>query len=287
MLKLILTQFGLLDRHLCPRLKHIVCSNPHNFYLPFQQKLRFRSLGNYTNTADQNQRIELTQEKQSLITSDLSAQVTWDLFYRKNINNKIDWFVNAQEVVDRIAKILTHSKTVSPPLTLIDAGCGTSQVFPMLLGAVNVPLDLRCVDFSPDAIKALSKVDTKGESASLISFVVADLMKLPFESQSVDLILDKGSTDAMLRRGFRVSDKNNPDQTSPFFNTWHEFWRILRPNQLGVILHISDEDPDVRLGLLDSVLNNFQFSYTIDVDLLEADCNSQEIFFYQIKKVES
>jgi len=136
-------------------------------------------------------------------------------------------------------------------------------------------------------VKLIPKHHILGESASLISFVVADLMKLPFESQSVDLILDKGSTDAMLRRGFRVSDKNNPCQTSPFSNTWHEFWRILRPNQLGVILHISDEDPDVRLGLLDSVLNNFRYSYTIDVDLLEADCNSQEIFFYQIKKLEN
>jgi len=124
---------------------------------------------------------------------------------------------------------------------------------------------------------------------SSIEFVEADLKRLPFLDASVDFILDKGATDAALRSKDAGGGRGRGDDN--FRQSFNEFLRVLRRDRIGGILHISDEDPDVRLPFLDHHLRSIwnrnnnndhdnQDYYSVSVQTLELD--GREIFSYYI-----
>jgi len=150
----------------------------------------------------------------------------------------------------------------------------------------EIPLRLICLDFSPAALDSLRNLTfrkncgvTAGEvyeeenivfkseldcvstqfngndcllspNPNSIEFLCGDLKHLDFPDSSVDLILDKGATDAVLRRG-----SAGVGGVAEFERCFAEMDRVLRRDQIGKILHVSDEDPDVRLQFLLDRLN--------------------------------
>ena len=277
--------------------------------------------------------------------ADLSSRTTWDDFYsrRPAEEKSFDWFLDADLVVERISRsvdqFLDHLKLnqqqqPQQPLTLVDAGCGTSSVFPKLLFHPSpIALHLICVDFCGEALNSVedevarlrsgvtsnsvsgfvvatredpsssssfSSINASSQS-SAIEFVNADLKQLPFADASVDFILDKGATDAVLRSGGGEGKGGGGGNVDNFRRCWAEFVRALRVDRIGGILHVSDEDPDVRLQFLDDILRRVceltpevnemvaddpptstpQLSRDdIDISVQTIEVNGREIFFY-------
>lgn len=129
-----------------------------------------------------------------------------------------------------------------------------------------------------------------------IEFIRGNLLRLPFDDDSVDLILDKGSTDAVLRRGRGGERGGVTDAAADFATCWAEMKRVLRRDRIGKILHVSDEDPDVRMLLLEQSLgraskkrrnvrgdddddgDDEDFGITFEL----VDTGNREVFFYSI-----
>jgi len=129
-----------------------------------------------------------------------------------------------------------------------------------------------------------------------IEFIRGNLLRLPFDDDSVDLILDKGSTDAVLRRGTGGERGGVADAAADFATCWAEMKRVLRRDRIGKILHVSDEDPDVRMLLLEQSLgraskkrrnvrgdddddgDDEDFGITFEL----VDTGNREVFFYSI-----
>jgi len=231
-------------------------------------------------------------------------------------DQNFEWFVGADVVVDRIQTIVNdrHSHRLrgdddddvdDRPLTLLDVGCGTSRVFPTLFRQSKFPLRLICVDFCDEALETLKRESLSGDIAesrvaddeldeeatiggcshrlnSTLEFVRADMKVLPLSDASVDLILDKGATDAVLRA--------RRDGVLDFRRSFREFLRVLRRYHIGRILHISDEDPDVRLQFLrdqlrtifdeDNVEDAHDEKLAISFEAVEVQ--GREIFCYSI-----
>ncbi|XP_033646372.1 citrate synthase-lysine N-methyltransferase CSKMT, mitochondrial-like [Asterias rubens] len=75
-----------------------------------------------------------------------------------------------------------------------------------------------------------------------IQFLVADATRLPFRNNQFDIVLEKGTFDAML------NTKNSELARCAFSETA----RVLTPG--GIFLQFSDENPDLRLSFLEEAL---------------------------------
>jgi len=216
-----------------------------------------------------------------LSESDLSLKSTWDCFYQSPSKQSFEWFLESKDVVPRLQKLLQNSDELllkKPHLTLIDVGCGTSSVFPSLyVEESKSPLNLSCIDFSEKAISTLrhqfaSAYPSPGHPHSLIDFVVAETKALPYSSDSVDVILDKGLSDAVLRS----KDKG------AFSATWKEFLRVLNCNGIGKVLQISDEDPDVQVLVLEQEMRKRSFDFSVDYQVVTLNDFAREMFCYVV-----
>lgn len=128
-------------------------------------------------------------------------------------------------------------------LQVLDMGCGTSALGPCIYRHSLVPVRVTCADISPVAVRLMQEhVQAKAVQphnlSSQLSFVELDCTQLHkhYGSSSVDLIVDKGTTDALLR------SKEGNGKAGLVLK---QCLKVLRSS--GSLLQFSDEDPDARL----------------------------------------
>ena len=97
-----------------------------------------------------------------------------------------EWYCGVPEVLEKVASFLLPTRT-----RVLHNGCGSSTVGVELVekGLVG-PDDVVNADFSPAAIEGMQKLFPSH------NFVVADALKMQFETASFDLIVDKGLYDS-------------------------------------------------------------------------------------------
>lgn len=142
--------------------------------------------------------------------------------------------------------IIYEGKYVLPPhtgsaLAALDLGCGTSGVA-FALAEAGVPAVVG-VDGSTTAIAQMQRAHHTDDDTCLIQkrllFRVANLCSpLPFLDNQFDLIIDKGTTDAIM---YGAGD-------AAVASLHQELRRVITKD--GIVMHFSDEDPDLRLPLL-------------------------------------
>ncbi|KAK9516982.1 hypothetical protein VZT92_024883 [Zoarces viviparus] len=91
-------------------------------------------------------------------------------------------------------------------LQVLDMGCGTSALGPCIYRHSPLPVRVTCADISPIAVRIMQEhVQTKAiqphNLSSWLEFVELDCTQLHkhYGCSSVDLIVGKGTTDALLR----------------------------------------------------------------------------------------
>lgn len=135
---------------------------------------------------------------EELDSCELGTQDYWNKRYKKEVQNFKDygdvgdvWF--GEDIVDRITHWLKKKQLIKTNDAIMDLGCGNGMLLVELaeMGFAN----LIGVDYSPDAI-VLSKSVAK-EHGLKIKFEVKDILNNELGCGLYDLVLDKGTYDAI------------------------------------------------------------------------------------------
>ncbi|KAM9827346.1 citrate synthase-lysine N-methyltransferase CSKMT, mitochondrial [Neosynchiropus ocellatus] len=183
----------------------------------------------------------------------MDKKATWDRFYaetnrdRKAFEN-FEWFFGFSSVRDIVLPLLPANAPSDQLLQVLDLGCGTSALGPSIFRHCPVAVHVTCADISPVAVE-LMRVHARAHAveplspSSRLEFIELDCTRLHerYRPGSVDLIVDKGTIDALLR------SKEGKGQAGLMLRQCLEALR-----RSGSMVQFSDEDPDARLLWLET-----------------------------------
>ncbi|XP_051923445.1 citrate synthase-lysine N-methyltransferase CSKMT, mitochondrial-like isoform X1 [Hippocampus zosterae] len=195
--------------------------------------------------------LRLYSSLSSEMIENMDKKATWDRFYaevsRKTFKN-FEWFFGFETVQNFIMPVLQTMASPDARLQVLDLGCGTSALGPSVYQRCPVPVRVTCGDISPVAVRLLrehvrAEAVRPGNHSSQLDFVELDCTQLHkhFGPASVDLIVDKGTTDALLK---------SQEGKSSAGLVLKQCLKVLRHS--GSLLQFSDEDPDARLVWLET-----------------------------------
>lgn len=182
----------------------------------------------------------------------MDKKATWDRFYTENNKTgkfrNFEWFFGFKSVKHYILPILQATSNTNAPLHVLDIGCGTSAFGSCIYTHSQYAVNVTCADISSVAVRfmqehAESTLMQPCNPASSLFFREMDCTSLQehFKPRSLDLILDKGTTDALLR------SKEGQEKACQVVK---QCLAVLKPS--GYLLQFSDEDPDARLLWLET-----------------------------------
>ncbi|XP_071832869.1 citrate synthase-lysine N-methyltransferase CSKMT, mitochondrial-like isoform X2 [Apostichopus japonicus] len=187
---------------------------------------------------------KLTTEE---LVKQMGKRSYWDEFYQQKARQEssFDWFFEYDLIRYDVDEIISSAvkKTPSRYLTVLDIGCGTSSFAHEIAGRHKSEINVWCVDFSQEALVSLKKTQDEhchSETLSNVDYIVADGFNLPFPNAAFDIIFEKGTLDSLLKSN---ALKLKVDKYLT------EMMRLLSKN--GFYCQFSDEDPDLRLPLLE------------------------------------
>ncbi|XP_040038177.2 citrate synthase-lysine N-methyltransferase CSKMT, mitochondrial [Gasterosteus aculeatus] len=189
------------------------------------------------------------------LIENMDKKATWDRFYTESSSSSrtatfknFEWFFGFDAVRDFIMPLLWTERHPDGVLRVLDVGCGTSALGPSIYRHSPLPVQVTCADISPIAVRLMQEqIQAKDiqphNRSSRLEFVELDctLLHEHYGSRSVDLIVDKGTTDALLR------SKEGRRKAGLMLT---QCLKALRSS--GSLLQFSDEDPDVRLLWLET-----------------------------------
>lgn len=204
------------------------------------------------------------------LIENMDKKATWDRFYTENNSRSttfknFEWFFGFDAVRDFIMPLLQTKSHPDALCHVLDMGCGTSAVGPSIYRHSPLPVRVTCADISPIAVRQMqehiqAKAIQPHNISSQLEFVELDCSQLHrhFCSSSVDLIVDKGTTDALLR------SKEGKGKAGLVLK---QCLKVLRSS--GSLLQFSDEDPDARVLWLETEAR--------ELGVLAADVQVQEV----------
>ncbi|KAM5137735.1 citrate synthase-lysine N-methyltransferase CSKMT, mitochondrial isoform 1-T2 [Mantella aurantiaca] len=187
------------------------------------------------------------------LRNSMGEKITWDNIYSNNPYNgfsHFDWFFGYEHLKGFLFSLINEiasDKSTGPPIRVLDLGCGTSDVGVGLFRDSQFPLLISCIDNSAPAIHSMRrKLITEtpilpAHQGSLLEYVESDVTHLhAFPSGSVSLVLDKGTSDSLLRSGREQAQQ-----------MLLEALRVLKKG--GKLVQFTDEDPDARISFLEKL----------------------------------
>merc|ERR1711934_1169037 len=193
-------------------------------------------------------------------------KAAWEKRYQAN-GNLFEWYAPYDFIKERVEK--TGMTSASKILVL---GCGTSGLSASIFdsGCKNVV----SVDFSETCIGLQTK---RNDERVGMKFEVGDARKLNYGTDEFDVIIAKGTVDAIL-----CSDRANANIKAAM----DECARVLKPS--GTFLVLSHAGPDERLNYFDSKNWNVTHEKFVrpsitEVEGLPADNPDNQLFQYLLK----
>lgn len=216
------------------------------------------------------------------LIENMDKKATWDRFYTENGSKgqfkNFEWFFGFHSVQDLILPVLqSMSHSHSGQLNILDMGCGTSALGPCIYRNSPCAVKVICADISTVAVKLMQKHSNSTlvqpcNPSSALAFLEMDCTQLRgyFDARSLDLILDKGTTDALVR------SKEGQDKAGQILK---QCLQVLKPS--GSLLQFSDEDPDARLVWLEREVRGAELAADVGVQEV-GKLRGVSYFCYQI-----
>lgn len=199
------------------------------------------------------------------LINNMDKKATWDRFYTENSRKgkfkNFEWFFGFHSVKDCILPLLQSMSVTPAPLPVLDIGCGTSALGPSIYTHSRYAVKVICADISPVAVQLLQEhaeytpVQPCNPASTLI-FKQMDCTELEghFEPKSLALIVDKGTTDALVR---------SKEGRAKAGQIVRHCLTVLQCS--GSLLQFSDEDPDARLLWLENESQSSEVAANISV----------------------
>ncbi|GAB2291234.1 hypothetical protein Dimus_025490 [Dionaea muscipula] len=161
--------------------------------------------------------------------------------------------------------ILHH---INPNSSVLELGCGNSHLSQeMYRDGIT---DITCTDLSPVAVHNMrNTILSKG-----IKVMVADMLDLPFGTETFDVVIEKGSMDVLF---VDSGDPWNPrpEAVSKVMSMLQGVHRVLKPE--GIFISISFSQPHFRRPLFEAPELTWSMEY-------ETFGDGFHYFFYTLKK---
>jgi len=166
-----------------------------------------------------------------------STKVYWDWRYTKD-QGDYDWFQGCYDAAKKL--VVTY---IRPGDSVLQLGCGNSKFSEDIYDHFNGNVDITNNDFSDVVIASMkSKTATKK-----MKWDVMDIMDMTYADASFDIILDKGTMDAIMCE--QGDQWTVPDEIAErCHKELSHVSRILRPG--GLFIYITFGQPHFRRPLL-------------------------------------
>ncbi|XP_067680298.1 citrate synthase-lysine N-methyltransferase CSKMT, mitochondrial-like [Haliotis asinina] len=206
----------------------------------------------------------------------LSKWLYWSSRYKlpSHRESSFDWFLSGKTLYPALQPHITRLSCTHTNLKVMDAGCGNSDVPSFLYThCTEVPIELHLVDYVSEVLhiqRSWLKESLQGHPATSVQYVQCDLTRLPYRPGTFHLVLDKGTTDALLKdpvEGVQRSHKLVSSMVD-----------LLQTG--GVFAQVTDEDPDSRLGLLEEAVKGTGTMFTFS----ELTTGRPQYFMFQYIK---
>ncbi|XP_074662680.1 citrate synthase-lysine N-methyltransferase CSKMT, mitochondrial-like [Tubulanus polymorphus] len=207
----------------------------------------------------------------------LSLRSTWEKFHKEKCY--FEWLVDPLSIHGYLMQhILSYAKC-SSAVNILEIGCGTSSLSLNLFRSIqDYPVKIIAIDYAKSAVENMSeqyKIDTTGgHESSKFEILEADAGNLPFRDNSIDLVIDKGTVDSVLK------DRRNGTKMARDISI--ETLRVLKCG--GHFCQITDEDPELRIGLWDSFKLYSSYKWQINYKVLSENLYAEN-FMYSICKL--
>ncbi|KAF8586366.1 S-adenosyl-L-methionine-dependent methyltransferase [Ramaria rubella] len=159
----------------------------------------------------------------------------WDQRYRNEAPDaSFDWFKSYSQISGIIDEF------VMPKSSILVLGCGNSTLSEEMYDAGYT--NITNVDFSSVLIRNMRNKHAEGRPK--MQWLEMDVRSLTFESQSFDVVIDKGTMDAMMTAKGDVWNPS-PQIIESCTKEISEVLRVLKPG-LGVFLYLTFGQPHFR-----------------------------------------
>ncbi|XP_042383559.1 EEF1A lysine methyltransferase 4-like [Zingiber officinale] len=160
---------------------------------------------------------------------------------------------------------------LNPSHSVLEIGCGNSRLCEEL--RKDDVADMTCVDISPVAVERMrSRFRDKGLEG--IKVVQADMLDLPFGSESFDIVIEKGTMDVLF---VNSGDPWNPhpETINKVMKMLEDVHSVLKPE--GIFISISFGQPHFRRPLFEGA----SFTWSVEWKTFGEGFH---YFFYILKK---
>jgi len=175
----------------------------------------------------------------------------WDEFHNQHNNEPFEWFCNYKDIKDII-----ETKIINKNAKILEIGCGSSNMANEMVlqsGFTNI----MCLDWCQHVInqnikytQEMYKNDTKklNKLRQCIHYIVRDIRNMDFKNRTFDVVIDKGTLDAIdCGNDIKMDGSNNnsnnngnnsklSDNFSDIVDISSRIHTILKPNGLFIIV---------------------------------------------------
>lgn len=189
--------------------------------------------------------------------------VYWDERFSKE--EHYEWFKDYSHFRHLLLQNIHSSSSV------LELGCGNSQLSDEMYN--DGITDITCIDLSSVAVEKMrSRLSSKGFTD--IKVMVADMLDLPFEEDTFDVVIEKGTMDVLF---VDSGDPWNPrpEIVSNVKAMLKGVHRVLKPD--GIFISISFGQPHFRRPLFEAL----EFTWSMEWNTFG---DGFHYFFYVLKK---
>ncbi|KAJ3675662.1 hypothetical protein LUZ60_004704 [Juncus effusus] len=163
------------------------------------------------------------------------------------------------------------SPLLFPSLSVLELGCGNSRLSEEL--RQEGVHDITCIDLSSSAVERMkNRLSDKGISG--IKVLVADMLDLPFEHETFDLVIEKGTMDVLF---VDSGDPWNPniENVNKVMKMLEEIHKVLKPD--GIYISIAFGQPHFRRKFFEAP----NFTWSVEYNTFGDEFH---YFFYVLRK---